>query len=87
MSAPKRGLGRGLEALLIDIAQPVIAKENLERLSANSDDEHTVIAAITLMKAIQKENANLINEVHALKELLADFEALVQNLNIDKPIL
>jgi cell fate (sporulation/competence/biofilm development) regulator YmcA (YheA/YmcA/DUF963 family) len=84
MTAQKRGLGRGLEALLVDVSKPVMTQDSLQRPSANIADEQTVIAAVTLMKAIQKENANLIKEVEALKELLEDFETLVRNLNIDK---
>jgi hypothetical protein len=91
MTAQKRGLGRGLEALLVDVATPIRAKEVVQ-LAHNQPsptllDDHAVIAAITLMKAIQKENANLVKEVEALKDLLDDFEALVQNFNIDKPTL
>jgi hypothetical protein len=84
MTAQKRGLGRGLEALLVDVAKPARAKESVPTTHTTLADDH---AAIALMKAIQKENANLIKEVEALKDLLDDFEALVQNLNIDKPTL
>jgi hypothetical protein len=92
MTAQKRGLGRGLEALLVDVTTHVKAREEAQLPQTQSttpelSDDHAVIAAIALMKAIQKENANLVKEVEALKELLDDFEALVQNLNIDKPTL
>jgi hypothetical protein len=84
MTAQKRGLGRGLEALLVDVAKPVRTNE-VAPLPAKLSDDHTVIATIALMKAIQKENANLVKEVEALKDLLDDFEVLVRNLNVDKP--
>lgn len=84
MTAQKRGLGRGLEALLVDVSKPVVLKDSVQRPIPTIADEQTVIAAVSLMKAIQKENANLMKEVEALKELLDDFETLVQNLNIDK---
>lgn len=93
MTAQKRGLGRGLEALLVDVTTHVKAKEAVQfpQTPPNTRpallDDHAVIAAIALIKAIQKENANLVKEVEALKDLLDDFEALVQNLNIDKPTL
>ncbi|MDO9212793.1 MAG: hypothetical protein Q8Q54_14805 [Methylococcales bacterium] len=87
MTTQKRGLGRGLEALLVDVAKPVKAKESVPTPHATLADDHAAIATIALMKAIQKENANLIKEVEVLKDLLDDFEALVQNLNIDKPTL
>jgi hypothetical protein len=84
MTAQKRGLGRGLEALLVDVAKPVRTNE-VAPLSPKLSDDQTVIATIALMKAIQKENANLVKEVEALKDLLNDFEVLVRNLNVDKP--
>ncbi len=90
MTAQKRGLGRGLEALLVDVAPPIRVKEVVQLAHSPSPtllDDQAVITAIALMKAIQKENANLVKEVEALKDLLDDFEALVQNLNIDKPTL
>ncbi len=72
MTAQKRGLGRGLEALLVDV----------------STQETTQLSSTTvLVKAIQTENTNLIKEAEALKVLLDDFETLVRTLNIDKPTL
>ena len=75
MTAQKRGLGRGLEALLIDVP----AKESVQAAPADIQT-----ATAILVKAIQQENANLIQEAEALKALLADFETLVRNLNLDK---
>lgn len=83
MTAQKRGLGRGLEALLVDVSSPV--SSITPRAKTQSSDDDAIISAVALMKAIQKENANLIKEVEALKEMLEDFEALVQHLNIEKP--
>ncbi len=72
MTAQKRGLGRGLEALLVDV----------------STQETVQLSSTTvLVKAIQTENANLIKEAEALKVLLDDFETLVRTLNIDKSTL
>jgi hypothetical protein len=85
MTAQKRGLGRGLEALLVDVNAPIRIRETVQPAPAQLTDERAAIATIALMKAIQKENANLIKEVEALKDLLDDFEALVRNLNVDQP--
>ncbi len=90
MTAQKRGLGRGLEALLVDVSTPIRAKKEVVQLPQSEPspalaDDHTVITAVALIKAIQKENANLVKEVEALKDLLDDFEALVRNLNVDRP--
>ena len=71
MNTQKRGLGRGLEALLVDVSN-----KETEKLSSTA----------LLVKAIQTENANLIQEAEALKALLDDFETLVRNLNIDKTL-
>jgi hypothetical protein len=90
MTAQKRGLGRGLEALLVDVSTPVpVDKEGVQppqtQPDSNALDDNAVISTVALIKAIQKENANLVKEVEALKNLLDDFEALVRNLNVDKP--
>jgi ParB-like chromosome segregation protein Spo0J len=68
MTAQKRGLGRGLEALLADVS---------------TKEDQQLVSTTKLIKAIQTENANLIEEAQALKLLLDDFEALVRNLNVD----
>lgn len=70
MTAQKRGLGRGLEALLVDVS----THKETEQLSSTA----------ILVQAIHTENANLIKEAEALKALLEDFEILVRNFNIDK---
>ncbi len=69
MNVQKRGLGRGLEALLVDVSS-----KEAEQLNSNA----------LLVKAIQTENANLIHEAEALKAMLDDFEILVRNFNQDK---
>ena len=68
MNTPKRGLGRGLEALLIDVNQ----KEAEEQFNSTA----------LLVKVIQTENANLIREAENLKALLDDFETLVREFEI-----
>ena len=69
MTAQKRGLGRGLEALLTDVS-----------IQAN---QSTINATSVLIQAIQQENAKLMQEAEALKVLLDDFETLVRNINLD----
>ncbi len=64
MTTKKRGLGRGLEALLVDV-------------SDNTANQQSVIAQ-TLIETLQRENHNLLQEARALKELLGDFEVLVR---------
>jgi hypothetical protein len=71
MNVQKRGLGRGLEALLVNVS----GKET-EQLDSTD----------LLVKAIQTENANLIHEAEALKVMLDDFELLVRQFNQDKSI-
>jgi ParB-like chromosome segregation protein Spo0J len=74
MTLKKRGLGRGLEALLVDVSTkqevPVIIKEMDEREAM----------AITLIETIQNENLNLLQEAEALKMLIDEFEAMVRLL-------
>jgi|JFJP01.1.fsa_nt_gi hypothetical protein len=71
MNVQKRGLGRGLEALLVNVS-------GTETEQLDSTD--------LLVKAIQTENANLIHEAEALKAMLDDFESLVRQFNQDKSI-
>lgn len=68
MTAQKRGLGRGLDALLVDVPNKVTEQFN---------------PTSVLVQVIQQENAKLIQEAENLNALLADFEILVRNLNLD----
>lgn len=68
MTMQKRGLGRGLEALLIDVNQ----KEAEEQFNSTA----------LLVKVIQTENANLIREAEHLKAMLDDFETLVREFKV-----
>ena len=85
MTLKKRGLGRGLEALLVDVS----AKEQTLPLDAvNSDNAPTVInkvadseaMALALIETLQQENLNLLQEAVALRELADEFEAMVRHL-------
>jgi hypothetical protein len=68
MTVQKRGLGRGLEALLTDVS---------------TQNESAINATAVLVQAIQQEKAHLIQEAETLQALLAEFERLVRNLNLD----
>jgi hypothetical protein len=63
----KRGLGRGLEVLLTDVA----ASEPTQK----REIEEQVIIAKSLIKLIQKEHQQLLHEAEDLKCMLEDLEA------------
>ena len=78
MNIKKRGLGRGLEALLVDVS----VKEEKHQLQTlppddmNSDELQEL--AIELIETTQKENLNLLEEAEALKTLMDEFEAMLR---------
>ncbi|MFZ2403793.1 MAG: hypothetical protein WAW41_01560 [Methylobacter sp.] len=93
MTFKKRGLGRGLEALLADDS----AKEEKQQTKTGqsvdyrpakevSPDEIQTVGTVddraamvvALFKNIQKENQMLLEEAEALKKLIEEFEALIR---------
>ena len=95
MTFKKRGLGRGLEALLVDVSNKedkhqlqTMPIDNLHRGShlptddMDSDElkEMDEREAIALIETIQKENLNLLQEAEGLRNLIAEFEAMVSRL-------
>jgi hypothetical protein len=90
MTFRKRGLGRGLEALLADDS----AKDKTDRSQTGEnqlsrdmaqdevqeagevDDRAAMVVA--LFKNIQKENRTLLEEAEALRKLITEFEAIVR---------
>jgi hypothetical protein len=66
MTVKKRGLGRGLEALLVDVPEHQAAQS---------------IIAQSLIEALQQENRRLLQEAQMLNELLSEFEALLSRLS------
>ena len=96
MNLKKRGLGRGLEALLVDVS----AKEDRPSLhhgnhlppdAMNSDELQAVpttinkmtdpeAVALALIETLQQENFNLLQEAVGLRELVDEFEAMVSRL-------
>lgn len=91
MSLKKRGLGRGLEALLVNVST-IEEKHQLQTLpidilqrgnhlppdDMNSDELQDM--AIELLETIQKENLSLLQEAEALRKLIEEFEAMVRHL-------
>ena len=95
MTLKKRGLGRGLEALLVDVPvtdtpvkpiqmniEPIKPAENMSPMlplmsmaSHRIDDE--VIIALTLIKNIHQARVNLLAEAEQLKQLINEFERIV----------
>lgn len=129
MTLKKRGLGRGLEALLVDVpakdrkdtaktaakpveprreqAPPIASKpeiyplERKEQLPGKSQEadvsekqpepapataekvnEQAAIAS-TLIKNVQRENRNLLEEAESLISLLDEFELMARRFEID----
>ena len=95
MTVKKRGLGRGLEALLVDVS----AKEdkaslhhgNLPSDTMNSDELQKApgtinkitdaeIVALALIETMHQENINLLQEAIALRELVDEFAAMIRHL-------
>ena len=93
MTLRKRGLGRGLEALLADdsakedkhqakAAQSVddqSAKDiGLDKIQATEEVDGRTALVVALFKNIQRENRILLEEAEALRKLLEEFEAIVR---------
>lgn len=69
----KRGLGRGLEALLTDVSS------NEQTQAITKETEGQVIMAKSLVKLIQKEHSELLHEAEDLKQLLDEFEISIRH--------
>jgi len=93
MTFRKRGLGRGLEALLADDSakekihqsQAVQSEENQpskdmvqEEVQAIEEVDDQAAMVVALFKNIQKENRMLLEEAEALRKLIEEFEAIVR---------
>ena len=92
MILKKRGLGRGLEALLADDSanreqhrSPVRQADDsditttgakTEQVEAQTEDRSAMV--IALFKNIQKENRLLLEEAESLRQLIAEFESIVR---------
>jgi hypothetical protein len=91
MNFKKRGLGRGLEALLVDVSVKeeknqlqTLPIDTLQRGNHSSPDDmnsdELQNAAFEIIETIQKENLNLLHEAEALRTLIDEFEAMVHDL-------
>jgi hypothetical protein len=92
MTLKKRGLGRGLEALLADdsakeeqyrqqIRKTEEGKDAAiwttpEAVTGKAEDRSAMVVA--LFKNIQRENRILLEEAESLRQLIAEFELLVR---------
>ena len=84
MTLKKRGLGRGLEALLVDVSGQ---EQTLPLDATNSDKTPTIInkiadpetMALALIETLQQENLTLLQEAVALRELVDEFAAMVRH--------
>jgi len=76
MTLQKRGLGRGLEVLLADSS--ALGGLQQESLAIEKIEEQAVMPQ-TQIEKIQREHAQLLGEVEALKSLLNEFELIVRS--------
>lgn len=85
MTLTKRGLGRGLEALLTEV--PIMAETALHSQGLAVQQDHQVdqfVVAelqhpVELTENKQTLRGVLLNEAEALKSFLEDFETMVQH--------
>ena len=91
MNFKKRGLGRGLEALLVDVSVKeekhqlqTLPIDTLQRgnhlLPEDMNSDELQYIAIALIETIQKENDNLLQEAEGLRKLIDEIEAMVRDL-------
>ena len=81
MNLKKRGLGRGLEALLADdtaneekhqSAKGVRQSETRPTAGAEADKQTAMV--VTFFKSVQKEHHALLEEAESLRKLLEEFD-------------
>lgn len=85
MTFKKRGLGRGLEALLADDSskeekyQPVkdVSQDEMQPADVAEVDGRTAMV-VALFKNIQREHLALLEEAEALRKLIEEFESIVR---------
>lgn len=93
MTLRKRGLGRGLEALLADDSakdekhQPkteqsadyqAVKDVGPDEIQASDEVDSRTALVAALFKNIQREHLNLLEEAEALKKMIEEFEAIVR---------
>ncbi|MCK9396569.1 MAG: hypothetical protein M0Q44_13380 [Methylobacter sp.] len=85
MTLRKRGLGRGLEALLADDSgqeenhQPVrdMPQGEAQPAAVAELDKQTAMV-VAFFKGIQKEHQTLLEEAENLRQLIEDFESIIR---------
>ena len=81
MTLRKRGLGRGLEALLVDVAdkeEPVAVGDGKKaKMQTKAVDDRTAVV-LELFKNLQREHLVLLEEAEALRKLVEEFELIVR---------
>ncbi len=85
MSLKKRGLGRGLEALLAEDSakeekhQPVKdVRQGETQFAAVAEVDKQTAMVVTFFKSIQKEHQTLLEEAESLRKLIEEFESIVR---------
>jgi ParB-like chromosome segregation protein Spo0J len=76
MALQKRGLGRGLEALLADFSGLAKSKQVPPVVLKELDEQAAIAAA--LIEGIEREKLNLLEEAEALQKLIAEFESIIR---------
>ncbi|MGZ4955827.1 MAG: hypothetical protein ACXV8Q_11995 [Methylobacter sp.] len=85
MTLRKRGLGRGLEALLADdssneekhpLVKDVRKEETQPAVVAEVDKQTAMVVAF--FKGVQKEHRTLLEEAENLRKLIEDFESIIR---------
>lgn len=84
MTLHKRGLGRGLEALLADDSTKVDINLSAKQIdmplpTMSKFDDGKAAMLVTLIKNIQKEHLTLLEEAESLKKLIEEFESIVRD--------
>jgi len=85
MTFKKRGLGRGLEALLAedsakeDKHRPVkdARQDEVRSTVAPAADDQTAVM-VALFKNIQREHLVLLEEAEALRKMIEEFESIIR---------
>ena len=89
MAIKKRGLGRGLEALLVDVPvpednsqqpSPTTGTANNRPVTFHCIEETNAQYASTLIEILRKENANLLQEAESLKKLINELTDIIERL-------
>ncbi len=85
MTLKKRGLGRGLEALLADdlaneeSQQPIKEEYHGEvQSTAVVEVDKQAAMVVAFFKGIQKEHHTLLEEAENLRKLIEDFESIIR---------